>query len=174
MVCCYRSIPYASFSAWVFQLFDQKNLLSFARSVFSPYSHLAECSPAATPTDTMGITVPSSTVYVLRIWQAQQPLLSVWVVYFMRSLGFLSRLISEKKEQKWILIVHKSMHEQNAVWAKIAGSHDIGSSKFEYFHIKSVPFLALLDSVSTAHGMGLLSVVCRPSVRRPCRNYLWN
>ncbi len=35
--------------------------------------------------------------------------------------------------------------------------------------------LALLDSVSRAHGMGLLSVVrpsvC-PSVRRPCRNYL--
>ncbi len=32
--------------------------------------------------------------------------------------------------------------------------------------------LALLDSVSRAHGMELLSVVCRPSVRRPCRNYL--
>ncbi len=31
--------------------------------------------------------------------------------------------------------------------------------------------LALLDSVSRAHGMGLLSVV-RPSVGRPCRNYL--
>ncbi len=33
-------------------------------------------------------------------------------------------------------------------------------------------FLALLDSVSRAHGVGLLSVVRRPSVRRPCRNYL--
>ncbi len=34
-------------------------------------------------------------------------------------------------------------------------------------------FLAMLDSVSRAHGMGLLSIV-RPSVRqssRPCRNY---